>query len=482
MKYIRFTILSLCVINSISCTQEECINEQNNTASFISSRSQGDGVYESLGYGYDITENYLGEHSIKAPVINVEAFVQDHEERFDNLFIGIIEQRTYAGETAETFLKQLIKDSNFTNSVAAMGKEDTEKGFFSGTITTGFKSNTLYSYSSKYSFAKAEVLKKHKQYLLNTDVETLQQYLSASFLEDLNKYPAEKIVEIYGTHVLTDITVGGKYSAYYRSAIIEEENRSEKTKTVNAGVKYNMSKIGLDTNGNWSSTEITETNKKNSSWECHITSQGGTTIATNITLSPNIPPTYNIDLGKWSETVDDTHSVLIDVNWNKTYPIYDLISDYNKKAELKAAVEKYIESKRIDILPIVPLYRYWNGIDHFYQINYEANEIPGGWKYEGIACYVLSQPVNNSIPLHQYLYEWYHYYAPEYLPNGIDGKWKYETIACYVYNTPKEFTVPLYQYSNGVWNHFYTLEYKPYGIDNWLQYERINCYVYPIDF
>ena len=243
-----------------------------------------------------------------------------------------------------------------------------------------------------------------------------------------------------------------------------------------------MSKIGLDTNGNWSSTEITETNKKNSSWECHITSQGGTTIATNITISPNNPPTYTIDLGKWSETVDDTHSVLIDVNWNKTYPIYDLISDYNKKAELKAAVEKYIESKRIDILPIVPLYRYWNGIDHFYQINYEANEIPGGWKYEGIACYVLSQPVNNSIPLHQYLYEWYHYYAPEYLPNGIDGKWKYETIACYVYNTPKEFTVPLYQYSNGVWNHFYTLEYKPYGIDNWLQYERINCYVYPIDF
>ena len=148
MKYIRFAILSLCVINLISCTREECLNKQNNTASFISSRSQGDGVYESLGYGYDITENYLGEHSIKVPVINVEAFVQDHEERFDNLFMGIIDQRTYAGETAETFLKQLIKDSNFTNSVAAMGKEDTEKGFFSGTITTGFKSNTLYSYSS----------------------------------------------------------------------------------------------------------------------------------------------------------------------------------------------------------------------------------------------------------------------------------------------------------------------------------------------
>lgn len=455
MKYIRFAILSLCVINLISCTREECLNKQNNTASFISSRSQGDGVYESLGYGYDITENYLGEHSIKVPVINVEAFVQDHEERFDNLFMGIIDQRTYAGETAETFLKQLIKDSNFTNSVAAMGKEDTEKGFFSGTITTGFKSNTLYSYSSKYSFAKAEVLKKHKQYLLNTDVETLQQYLSASFLEDLNKYPAEKIVEIYGTHVLTDITVGGKYSAYYRSAIIEEENRSEKTKTVNAGVKYNMSKIGLDTNGNWSSTEITETNKKNSSWECHITSQGGTTIATNITISPNNPPTYTIDLGKWSETVDDTHSVLIDVNWNKTYPIYDLISDYNKKAELKAAVEKYIESKRIKIVKSSYVYRSYNQEDHFYATIYQPTYgDDNSWIYEGTEFSIYLEPVENTIPLYQYWNDHDHYYSTTYSPAGIYG-WKYEGILGYIHKTPQNGTVPLYQYW-GFHDHFYT--------------------------
>ena len=455
MKYIRFAILSLCVINLISCTREECLNKQNNTASFISSRSQGDGVYESLGYGYDITENYLGEHSIKVPVINVEAFVQDHEERFDNLFMGIIDQRTYAGETAETFLKQLIKDSNFTNSVAAMGKEDTEKGFFSGTITTGFKSNTLYSYSSKYSFAKAEVLKKHKQYLLNTDVETLQQYLSASFLEDLNKYPAEKIVEIYGTHVLTDITVGGKYSAYYRSAIIEEENRSEKTKTVNAGVKYNMSKIGLDTNGNWSSTEITETNKKNSSWECHITSQGGTTIATNITISPNNLSTYTIDLGKWSETVDDTHSVLIDVNWNKTYPIYELISDSNKKAELKAAVEKYIESKRIKIVKSSYVYRSYNQEDHFYATIYQPTYgDDNSWIYEGTEFSIYLEPVENTIPLYQYWNDHDHYYSTTYSPAGIYG-WKYEGILGYIHKTPQNGTVPLYQYW-GFHDHFYT--------------------------
>ena len=84
MKYIRFSILSLCIINLISCTQEECINEQNNTASFMSSRSQGDGVYESLGYGYDITENYLASFpQLFYPLMTRQFFCDFHEKSED---------------------------------------------------------------------------------------------------------------------------------------------------------------------------------------------------------------------------------------------------------------------------------------------------------------------------------------------------------------------------------------------------------------
>lgn len=216
-----------------------------------------------------------------------------------------------------------------------------------------------------------------------------------------------------------------------------------------------MSKIGLDANGNWSSTEITETNKKNSSWECHITSQGGTTIATNITISPNNPPTYTIDLGKWSETVDDTHSVLIDVNWNKTYPIYELISDSNKKAELKAAVEKYIESKRIKIVKSSYVYRSYNQEDHFYATIYQPTYgDDNSWIYEGTEFSIYLEPVENTIPLYQYWNDHDHYYSTTYSPAGIYG-WKYEGILGYIYKTPQNGTVPLYQYW-GFHDHFYT--------------------------
>jgi hypothetical protein len=37
---------------------------------------------------------------------------------------------------------------------------------------------------------------------------------------------------MYGTHFLTNITVGGKYTAYYKSVIIEENSSTEKTEIV----------------------------------------------------------------------------------------------------------------------------------------------------------------------------------------------------------------------------------------------------------
>lgn len=108
--------------------------------------------------------------------------------------------------------------------------------------------------------------------------------------------------------------------------------------------------MGLDANGSWNTTTITETNKKNSNWTCDIKCLGGTTSGTTITLSPNQGPTTTINLGAWTQSVDDTHSRLVDVDWNATYPIYDLVSDPVKKADLKLAVEKYINSKKYQLL------------------------------------------------------------------------------------------------------------------------------------
>ena len=105
---------------------------------------------------------------------------------------------------------------------------------------------------------------------------------------------------------------------------------------------------------------------------------------------------------------------------------------------------------RYDVRNSVPLYRYWNSSvsDHFYTIN--PNEIgtttPGqtgkyGYVSEGIAGFCIEGQYDNSIPLYHY---WKadtldHFYTTSIFEIGTQTVeevgtygYKYEGIACYV--------------------------------------------------
>ncbi len=132
----RISLLSLCLgLFIAACTDSSGFEDlQNFSEKEVMPRAAGDGIYDVLGYGYDITSDYLGEASVRQPVLDVEAFIRDNKGRFDNPFIGTIEQKVTAGEDAWSFLQQTISNTNFSGSVAAMGKSDTSKGFFSGVL------------------------------------------------------------------------------------------------------------------------------------------------------------------------------------------------------------------------------------------------------------------------------------------------------------------------------------------------------------
>ena len=52
-------------------------------------RAAGDGIYDVLGYGYDITSDYLGEASVRQPVLDVEAFIRDNKGRLIILLLEL---------------------------------------------------------------------------------------------------------------------------------------------------------------------------------------------------------------------------------------------------------------------------------------------------------------------------------------------------------------------------------------------------------
>lgn len=468
MKKILFFIgIFLCLYSCIKDQEYEDLNDFTlKKENYATTRTAGDGKFEVLGYGYDITEEYLGDESTKLRILDIEKFIHENPDRFDNPFVGVIDQRCYGGEDFLSFSKQIINESNFDGSVASLADKKDKAGFFSATINTGFKSDTKQLHSSKYSYARAEVFKKQRKYFIHTELETLRKYLSPVFVDDLKKYSADKIVTMYGTHVLTNITVGGSYTAYYKSTILEENSRTEKTKTVKAGAKCCLKKIGIDANGSWSSTTISELNKKNSNWECRIKSIGGSTSGTVISLNSNQETTMSINLGDWSKSVDDTHSRLVDVDWNFTYPIYDLVTDPQKKAELKAAVFKYIDSKKIEMVKLLPLYQYYSEkyVNHsystFWRGNYELTD-----KYDKIIGYIYEEQLPGTIPLYQY-------YSEKYVNHSYTTTWrgyydltdKYEKTLGYISTTPSPETLPLYlYYSEKYVNHNLSTYWRGYN-------------------
>lgn len=69
-----------------SCSEIEDLPNVESSVSNVTTRTAGDGKYDVLGYGYDVTEEYMGEHSVRLKVLDVNAFIKENEGRFDNPF------------------------------------------------------------------------------------------------------------------------------------------------------------------------------------------------------------------------------------------------------------------------------------------------------------------------------------------------------------------------------------------------------------
>lgn len=139
----------------------------------------------------------------------------------------------------------------------------------------------------------------------------------------------------------------------------------------------------------------------------------------------------------------------------------------------------------------VPFYRYWNGHEHFYTTN--ADEIgtttPGlrgrhNYVSEGIQCRIHSNHVSGTVPLYRYYNGFEHFYTTD--PHeigtttpGVVGNhgYRHEGIAGYCYPSRSDGNTPLHRgYKHG--DHFYTTDCIELLRSN-IPYEGVACYVGP---
>lgn len=414
MKQFSFFYACIAVLmglSAFSCSNDDDTFYEDNKENRISTKAMG-GSYQVLGYGYDITGEYLARQSIKDVVIDVEKLINEKPNFFKKVFVDEIKNEVYLGEDYYSYLKEIYNKSNFKGSVAESPKEarfdDSNKENIPYAFSSSFNSELTnkYEMSNKYSFARVDMMKHHRQYLLSVTPENVTNYLTESFETDLNRLSPDDIVSKYGTHVLLDFVVGGSYSLFYKSIITDNTTQVSKQKILSGGVAGALQKVGLNIILNLSKEEIEEFMVKNNQRQCVINIRGGSIKGDSLVINSNSTFTQTLDFDKWAETVDDQRSVLAEINFNKTYPIYEFISDPLKKEQIKNAVVRYLNSKEQKVLKTKTVYllksretgdTYW--VFTREEVEYGVNR--WGEQYHGVLGFILTEPQPNTKPLYR---------------------------------------------------------------------------------
>lgn len=117
---------------------------------------------------------------------------------------------------------------------------------------------------------------------------------------------------------------------------------------------------------------------------------------------------------------------------------------------------------------------------HFYCFFEELGAGKDGFTNEGISCYVLKQAEHQTVPIFRYYNGHDHFYtnnAAE-LADGKSGYW-FEEVQFYAFPFQVEGTVPLYR-AMGPEGHFYTTDINEINRPrSGVHLENIMCYVYP---
>lgn len=454
-KFLFAVIIGLTVM---SCQSEEFdgTNEISPSISESPSLRSADGKYRFLGFSYDVTGENLARESLRRPVIDIDRLAAETKHTI------ILNPETggkdyfYYGYSSLDYIKEINRKSGFSATASGIDFDKLMLCGFGGNINYNTEFESKYSYSSKYSFASVDIVKFVESYNIAETSEFLTKFVTEKFLSDLNKTTPDQFVIDYGTHVLTDMIMGGHLRITYRSSIIEESNYTRKKEIVKAGLNGTLKSIGLTANVDTDS-EIKETlTTMNKEKTLFVDYKAGEGIGGVYNLETD---NITINLGTWQASVNRQNAGLVKINWSKAYPIYDFITDPVKKAQIKDAVIRYVKSKQLEVLEITPLFRVHNhkrGNTFTVLGQEELNSwLRQGSHYlrDGQIGFVPSKRINNTVPLYRVHNNkngnTFTVFGDGELNSWLrQSKYIYDGQTGYVYSKQEPNTIPLYRVHN----------------------------------
>lgn len=335
--------ICLLLLNLMACQEDSyLISEDSGGESSlvkVTTRGEaGDGKYDVLGHGYDITNQYLDPNASRATVFDIDKIEADSLLQPYNL--GMADARYVSGKDVYEF------SSNMSASIK-IDQPGFMKVIAGGSLNVAFGGNNTYS--SDYSFAYFTQKYVDSRYrITEVNLDVLREYLTPQFVDRIATYTPAQIVEMYGTHVLKDIYVGAKLEVYLMSKSIN----SSKKQNIDASMGVSLVKIfNIEAKFHYDSS-LSTNNKEQSLY--YSTIGGDPFVGLMGSLDPEKAPT--VDISKWSETIKNTTPKFIDVdnNTQSFIPIYELIADPVKSQALKTYINSYIRSKELKSVTLYP--------------------------------------------------------------------------------------------------------------------------------
>lgn len=448
--------------------------------------SGGDGQWDVLGYGIDVTKDMLDINSMSdASIINMHQFANDfrdigdpEKKKVNGIDVNNVTESSedlFFGSSAYDYAKEISKKKSFDiNGNASVPTGDTSTLNFTGSFRKNSSDKNTTAYSSRFSYASYEFWQRVKRIRFTGDVSTsmLIQYLTPQFKTNLTTLSADSLVKRYGTHVLLDISIGGRLRVNYSGEVNAESSQEQKSSAAKVGLGISLLKVfGVNINSDKSKEEITKISNETRSKQYTGKYYGGTNGGKSINIDKDGNSSENINFANWQQSITDRNAALIEVG--KAIYIYDLITDPTKKAQVKTAVEKYIKERQIIELGEVPVYAlYFDGIkyhnlarlDNHVLSLYPSSEDPK-MTNEGVYFYAFKENKPGTIPVYRYRNDQINnnFFTTQF---GNYSGYRLEYIAFYAYPTSSVLTpsiTPIYRYWSTInMDHFYTPVNKNY--------------------
>lgn len=374
-----------------------------------------------LGCGYDITGAYLSDKSVRKDIIDIAKIDPDRITSIRGTIgtNGIY----YAGNNAHDFLKNIMKEKEFTS---LNGNNDL---FFCGIFLDNSSFKNAYGYSAQYSFAteiSSTQMVIRRLMTLNTRWENC---LTDEFKQALENETPQRIIDLYGTHILVTVRQGCWAQYFYRSIVTD--NADKKALSCIMGLRDYLSNISEPQDGTG----------KNFGGSVNAIFHGG---------DPGKLPTPNsFNLSAWNLSfTDENGTSLTDLYGKDLIPIYDVVSDTDKKQQLKESVATYIRNRQFHMLPTAPIIQITDGKCYRFFTAYE--EITDQTSSCNVIGSIYTEPITGTTPV--------------YIISTVNGDRlslspENGRILGYIHTEQGNATSTLYEISNGI-NFAYTSEYK----------------------